>query len=76
VGYDFSGGIGLQQIDQSQPLTRALTLSPAFKLRVSPRLSLRLEYTHYGSAPGFGQVSGHAVALDGLQVLKVRSYHP
>ena len=27
VGYDFSGGIGFQQIEQSQPLTRALNLN-------------------------------------------------
>jgi len=63
VGYDFSGGIGLQQIDQGQALTRASTLSPAFTLRVSPRLSLRLGYTHYDSAPALGKVSGNAVLL-------------
>jgi hypothetical protein len=63
VGYDFSGGIGFQQIEQGQPLTRALTLNPAFTLRVSPRLSLRLGYTHYDSAPGLGNVSGNAVLL-------------
>jgi hypothetical protein len=62
-GMTFSGGIGLQQVDQGQPLTRALTLSPAFKLRVSPRLSLRLGYTHYDSAPGLGNVSGNAILL-------------
>jgi hypothetical protein len=63
VGYEFSSGIGLQQVEQGQPLTRALTLSPAFTLRVSPRLSLRLGYTHYDSAPGLGNVSGNAVLL-------------
>jgi tetratricopeptide (TPR) repeat protein len=63
VGYDFSGGIGLQQIEQGQALTRALTLNPAFKLRVSPRLSLRLGYTYYDSAPGLGKVSGNTLLL-------------
>jgi tetratricopeptide (TPR) repeat protein len=63
VGYDFSGGIGLQQVDQGQALTGALTLSPALTLRVSPRLSLRLGYTHYDSAPALGKVSGNALLL-------------
>ena len=62
VGYDFSGGFGFQQVDH-QPLTRAITLSPAFTLRVSRRLSLRLGYTHYDSAPGLGKLSGNAVVL-------------
>jgi len=63
LGYDFSGGIGIQQLEQGQPLLRAVTLSPAFTLRASPRVSLRLKYTHYDSAPGLGQVSGNAVQL-------------
>jgi tetratricopeptide (TPR) repeat protein len=63
VGYDFSGGIGLQQVEQGQALTRALTLSPAFTLRASRRLSFRLGYTHYDSAPGLGKVSGNTVLL-------------
>ncbi len=63
VGYDFSGGIGLQQVEQGQALTRALTLSPAFTLQASRRLSIRLEYTHYDSAPALGRVNGNAVGL-------------
>ena len=63
AGYDFSGGIGLQQIEQGRPVTSALSLNPAFTLRVSPRLSLRLGYTYYDSAPGLGKVSGNAVLL-------------
>ena len=63
VGYDLSGGIGLQQVDQGQALTRALTLTPALTLRVSPRFSLRLEYTYYDSTPGLGPVSGNALLL-------------
>ena len=63
VGYDFSGGIGLQQVDQGQALTRALTLTPALTLRVSTRFSLRLEYTYYDSTPGLGPVSGNALLL-------------
>jgi hypothetical protein len=63
VGYDFSGGIGFQQVEQGQPLTRALTLSPAFTLRVGPRLSLRLGYTHYHSAPGLAKLSDNTVLL-------------
>jgi len=59
----FSGGIGLGQIDQGQALTRALSLSPAFTLRLSPRLSLRLGYTHYDSAPAPGKVNGNPVLI-------------
>jgi hypothetical protein len=63
VGYDFSGGIGLQQVEQGQALTRALTLSPAFTFQADSRLSLRVESTHYDSAPAFGKVSGNGVRL-------------
>ena len=59
----FSGGIGLGQIDQGKALTRALSLSPAFTLRLSPRLSLRLGYTHYDSAPTPGKVNGNPVLI-------------
>ena len=38
-------------------------MSPALMLRVSPRFSLRLGYTHYDSAPALGKVSGNAVLL-------------
>ena len=64
LGYDFSAGIGVQQLEQGQPFLRALTVSPAFTLRASARVSFRLEYAHYDSAPGLGQVSGNAVRLE------------
>jgi tetratricopeptide (TPR) repeat protein len=63
LGYDFSGGVGVQQVEQGQALTRALTLSPAFTLRASRQTSLRLEYTHYDSGPALGRVTGNAFRL-------------
>jgi tetratricopeptide (TPR) repeat protein len=63
LGYDFSGGIGLQQVEQGRALTRAMTLSPALTCQVNPRLTLSLGYTHYNSAQTLGAVRGDAVRL-------------
>lgn len=61
LGYDFSSGFGLQQVEQRQALARALTLSPAFSWKVSPGLSLALGYTYYNSAQTLGTLRGNAV---------------
>ncbi len=63
VGYDFSGGIGLQQIAPHQALTRALIVSPALTLRATSRFSLTLGYTHYNFGQTLGTLSGNAVRL-------------
>ena len=63
LGYDFVGNIGLQQIEQKQPLTRAMTLSPTLTYKVNERLTLGLGYTHYNSAQTLGAVRGDAVRL-------------
>lgn len=63
LGYDFSGGVGVQQVEQGQALTRALILSPAFTLKASSRLSLTAGYTHYNSAQSLGTLRGKAVRL-------------
>ena len=63
LGYDFSGGVGLQQVGQGNALTRALVLNPALTLKASSRLSLRLGYIHYNSAQSLGTLRGNAVQL-------------
>jgi tetratricopeptide (TPR) repeat protein len=44
LGYDFSGGLGVQQVDTHQPFTQALNLNPALSYKINPRLFLRLGY--------------------------------
>jgi len=63
LGYDFSGGLGVQQVDTHQPLTQALNLTPALSYRVSHRLSLKLGYTHYNYAQSLGVIRGNGVTL-------------
>ena len=63
VGYDFSGGMGVQQVEQRGALTRALLLSPALTLRTGPRAMLTMGYTHYDSSPSRGVLRGNALRL-------------
>ena len=63
LGYDFSAGLGLQQVQQGAALTRGLILNPALILKASRRLSLSVGYTHYNFAQTLGVVSGNAVQL-------------
>jgi tetratricopeptide (TPR) repeat protein len=63
LGYDFSGGLGVQQVETHQPLTRALNLNPALSLRVNDRLSLKLGYAHYNYAQTLGVIRGNGVTL-------------
>jgi len=60
-GYEFSGGIGLQQVEQGQALTRAVVLSPTLTRKVNERLTLGLGYTHYNSAQTLGSLRGNAL---------------
>jgi tetratricopeptide (TPR) repeat protein len=63
VGYDFSGGIGIQQVEQGTALTRAMILNPAITLNTSPRMTLTLGYTYYESAQYLGPLHGNAVRV-------------
>jgi tetratricopeptide (TPR) repeat protein len=61
LGYDFSGGMGVQQVDSHQPFTQALNLTPTLSLKLNRRLSLKLGYTYYNYAQSLGVVRGNGV---------------
>lgn len=63
LGYDFSSGAGIQQVEHGAPIKPALLLNPAITLKASPRLSLALGYTHYDSSQSLGTLRGNAVRL-------------
>jgi hypothetical protein len=63
LGYDFSAGAGVQQVERGTTLTPAVLLSPAFTLKASRRLTLTVGYTHYDSAQTLGTLRGNAVQL-------------
>jgi hypothetical protein len=63
VGFDFSSGAGVQQVEHATPLKPALLFSPALTLKASPRLTLNLGYTHYDSSQSLGTLRGNAVRL-------------
>jgi len=63
LGYDFSGGAGVQQVERNTPTRSALTASPAFVFRASPRLALTLGYTYYDNSQSLGVLRGDAVHL-------------
>ena len=63
LGYDFSGGLGVQQVDTHQPFTQALNLTPALSYKINRRLSLKLGYTHYNYAQSLGVIRGNGVTL-------------
>ena len=63
LGYDFSGGLGVQQVETHQPLTRALNLNPGLSLRINNRLSFKLGYMHYNYAQSLGVIRGNGVTL-------------
>jgi tetratricopeptide (TPR) repeat protein len=63
LGYDFSGGLGVEQVETHQPLTRALNLNPALSYRINRRLSLKLGYTHYNYVQSLGVIRGNGVTL-------------
>jgi tetratricopeptide (TPR) repeat protein len=63
LGFDFSTGTGVQQVEHGTPLKPALLLSPAFTLKASPRFTLTLGYTHYDSSQSLGTLRGDAARL-------------
>jgi tetratricopeptide (TPR) repeat protein len=62
-GYDVSVGIGIQQVEQGEPIKRALNLSPAFTFKLTPYLSGNIGYVYYDSAQSLGIVQGNGVHL-------------
>jgi tetratricopeptide (TPR) repeat protein len=63
LGYDFSGGLGVQQVEEHQPLTQALNLNPGLSLKINNRLSFKLRYMYYNYAQSLGVIRGNAVTL-------------
>jgi tetratricopeptide (TPR) repeat protein len=63
LGYDFSSGVGVQQVARGTVLRRALLLNPALTLRASRQVLLTLGYTHYNSSQSLGALSGNGVRL-------------
>jgi tetratricopeptide (TPR) repeat protein len=63
LGFDFSGGVGIQQTEHSGALTRALVLSPALTIKMNHQLSLTLGYTHYNTGQSLGNLRGNAVRV-------------
>jgi hypothetical protein len=63
LGFDFSSGAGVQQVERGTPLKLALLVSPALTLKASRRLTLSLGYTHYNSSQSLGTLRGDAVRL-------------
>jgi tetratricopeptide (TPR) repeat protein len=63
LGFDFSSGVGVQQVERGTPLRLALLVSPALTLKASRKLSLSLGYTHYNSSLSLGTLRGDAVRL-------------
>jgi cytochrome c-type biogenesis protein CcmH/NrfG len=61
--YDFSGGLGVQQVEEHEPLTQALNLNPGLSLKINSRTSLKLGYMHYNYAQSLGVIRGNAVTL-------------
>jgi Flp pilus assembly protein TadD len=63
LGFDFSSGTGVQQVERGSLLKSALLFSPAFTLKASSRLTLSLGYTNYNSSESLGTLRGNAVRL-------------
>jgi cytochrome c-type biogenesis protein CcmH/NrfG len=63
LGYDISAGFGMQQVEQGEPIKRALNLSPGFTFKLTPFLSGNIGYTYYDSAQSLGIVQGNGVHL-------------
>jgi len=63
LGYDFSAGLGVQQVDTHQPFTQALNFNPALFYKIHHRHSLKLGYLHYNYAQSLGVIRGNGVIL-------------
>ncbi|TAM78810.1 MAG: tetratricopeptide repeat protein [Acidobacteria bacterium] len=63
LGYDLSGGVGIQQTGREGAVTNAWKVSPNLSLRVSRQLSLIFGYTHYNTAQILGPLRGNEVRV-------------
>jgi hypothetical protein len=63
LGYDFSGALGVQQVEEHEPLKQALNLNPSLSFKMNNRLSFKLGYMHYNYAQSLGVIRGNAVTL-------------
>jgi tetratricopeptide (TPR) repeat protein len=63
LGFDFSSGGGVQQVERATPFKPALLITPALTLKAGPRLMLNLGYTHYDSSEALGTLRGNSVRL-------------
>lgn len=61
LGYDLSGGIGVQQTGREGAITKAWQVSPSLSVRVSRHISLTFGYTHYNTAQVLGPLRGNEV---------------
>ncbi|HXJ94893.1 MAG TPA: tetratricopeptide repeat protein, partial [Terriglobia bacterium] len=62
-GYDFSQGVGVQQVGYHQPFKKALLLNPALTFKATRYVTATIGYTHYDSAQSLGIVRGNGVRL-------------
>jgi cytochrome c-type biogenesis protein CcmH/NrfG len=62
-GYDFSQGVGVQQVGYHQPLKEALLINPTLTFKATRYLAMNIGYTHYDSAQSLGIVRGNGVRL-------------
>jgi tetratricopeptide (TPR) repeat protein len=62
-GYEFSQGVGMQQVGYHQATKRAAVLSPAVTFKATPWLNTSIGYTHYSSDQTLGVVRGNGVRL-------------
>jgi cytochrome c-type biogenesis protein CcmH/NrfG len=60
-GYEFSQGVGVQQVGRHQPLKEALLVNPALTFKATRYLTASIGYTHYDSAQSLGIVRGNGV---------------
>ena len=63
LGYDFSGALGVQEVEEHEPLKQALNLNPGLSFKMNNRLSFKLGYMHYNYAQSLGVIRGNAVTL-------------
>jgi tetratricopeptide (TPR) repeat protein len=61
LGYDVSGGIGIQQTGRGAAVTNAWRVSPNLSVRVDRHFSLIFGYTHYNTAQILGPLRGNEV---------------
>jgi tetratricopeptide (TPR) repeat protein len=61
VGYDLSGGIGIQKTDTGNPVKLGGRVSPTLTFKVNDHFSFGLGYTYYNTAQALGTLRGNSV---------------